>query len=131
MSQEDYLNIYTHNTLLTLLRTDTEEEGQQCSKVSNVIACSVMDMSCDSGIRCRLLADTNVEGYMNLLQSIKPAYDWYIGVYDRYDYEVYSFGNDNIPELRTKKWSASEAVYHYIGTVETVYNVRLMLARND
>ena len=131
VGQEDYMNIYTHNMLLTLLRTSTGEGGRMCSEVSDLVTCSVVGLSCSSGVSCRVLSDSLVYGYMNTMQSIKPAYDWYLGVYDTNDYEVLSFGNNDIPNLKTKKYSATESVYYYLGTSETVYNVRLMLAKTD
>jgi hypothetical protein len=128
VSQEDYMNIYTHNMIISLLRTDTGRGGE-CKYVSDVIICGSYGMFCDSGFQCKDVAEEKVNFYMNAMNEIKSIYDWYIGVYDKNDFKLMEFGDESLVKRKTKKWSASETIYKIIGMTEDTYTVMLILAK--
>jgi len=129
VSQDDYMNIYTHNILISLLRTDTDNKGN-CREISDIITCAAYGGLCDSGGTCKTLASETIPYYMDKILDKKP-YEWYIGVYNNDDYRLIGFGNSQLLEKKTKKWSASQAVYQTTGFKEVVYNVRIILARTS
>lgn len=131
ISQEDYMNIYVHNMILSLLRTDTGELGKECKFVSDAIACATYRGQCDSGTQCKTLVDDRIDFYMEQLNQIKTTYNWYIGVFDRNELTLLEFGDPRLLDKKTKKWSASEIIYEAMGLQESTYIVRLILARKD
>ena len=71
---------------------------------------------------------------MALFNSIKSAYDWYVGVYDSSGNEVLSYHEPDasgLPQKKIKKWTVTERIKSYYGTSESTYDVRLTLARKD
>ena len=130
ITQEDYMNMYAHNMLLTLLRTDTGEGGD-CKYVSDVATCAVYGMSCDSGTRCYNIAEDNIEYYMEQLSRIKATYNWFIAIYNSEGIELLSFGDQELINKKTKKWTASEIVYKRLGSTDQSFSIRLILARKD
>jgi len=132
VGQEDYMNMYTHNLILSLLRADTGEKGE-CKYVSNTITCAAYGGVCDppSSFDCDDFANQMVNEYMNIMSEMKPTYEWYIGVYDDRDFEIMSFGNPTLPNMKTKKWSASEVIYQSTGLSQNIYTINLILAKKS
>ncbi len=130
IDQEDYMNIYTHNTLISILRTDTGEGGN-CKQVSDAIVCGAFGMLCDSGTPCREVAENRVSHYMGALGYVKATYDWNIAVYDENEINVFSMGNDELPDRKTKKWSASQNIYKKIGYNDHNFVMRIILAKPE
>ena len=128
VEQSDYMNIYTHNLLLTLLRSDTGENSRECKYVSDAIACAVTSATCfcEEG-----LASRTINSYMESMETLKPTYDWHISVTDSNDNEKLSYGNSNLPRTRTKKWSATESIIEIVGVRESIYTVTLILAQKS
>jgi hypothetical protein len=130
VSQEDYMNIYAHNMLISLMRTNTGEGGE-CTLVSDTLSCASFGMICDSGRDCSIVAGDKVNEFMNYMNDIKTTYDWHIGVYDKNDFLLLELGDSQLVGKKTKKWTASETVYDVIGVTHNTFNVRLILARAD
>ena len=129
VQQEDYMNIYTHNTLLSMLRTDTGDGGD-CKLVSDALTCGAYGLLCDSGTPCRTFAEDRVDYYMDALSYVKATYDWYLAVYDNNDITLLELGNTDLVSEKTKKWSASQTVYKRFGSSDQTFIVRLILARS-
>jgi hypothetical protein len=128
VAQEDYMNIYAHNTLLSLLRTDTGE-GSDCKYVSDVVTCAAYGMDCESGADCGTLSTSKIDSYMVALNTIKSTYSWYIGVYDKDDTTLLGYGDEALLTEKTKKWSASETVYKRLGRSDQNFIIRIILAK--
>lgn len=72
ISLQDYENLYVHNTLLTILRTDTGYTDADCKLVSDVIACSFMKPGwrCGgTGPTCYDLANKKISEYLGKLKK--------------------------------------------------------------
>jgi hypothetical protein len=130
VSQEDYMNIYAHNMLISVMRTDTGK-GADCALVSDTLSCASYGMICDSGEDCSTVARSKISEFMTYMNEAKTTYDWYIGVYDKNDFLLLELGNTELVAKKTKKWSASETVYDVVGTTQNTFNVRLILAKAD
>ena len=111
-----------------MLRADTGEEGN-CRQVSDTIVCGSYGLLCDSGTPCRDVAEERISYYMDALGYVKSTYEWYIGVSDENDMVLLEMGNADLPDRRTKKWSASQTVYRKIGYNDHTFVVRVILAK--
>ncbi|MBU0953762.1 MAG: hypothetical protein KKA90_05105 [Nanoarchaeota archaeon] len=73
----EYLNLYAHNSLLSVLREDTGYTDSNCKLVSDVISCSFFTPTwqCDgSGPTCRSLAEEKITEAMDQFEIIKKSY---------------------------------------------------------
>lgn len=102
-SQEEYLNLYTKNALISILRTDTGyiEYPDNCKRILDVLFCSEFTPSfrC-GGTECRSLAPILVETHMEKI--LKPQLDYLLKYGD--DKEIGSPGT----EAKETKWIANE-----------------------
>ncbi len=77
VSQEEYMNLYAHNMLLSVLRTDTGYLDSSCQTVADTISCAFLEPSrvCEgSGMTCRDLAGSLLEGHASRLEETRKNY---------------------------------------------------------
>ncbi len=77
VSQEDYMDLYVNNLLLSVMRTDTGHDDINCKSVSDIVACSFVmpDWICgDSGMRCRDIANQSLSEYIEAFELISENY---------------------------------------------------------
>ena len=102
-SQEDYLNLYTSNALISILRTDTGYTNfpENCRRIIDVLFCSEFTPSfrC-GGSECRSLANVLVDTHMNKI--LKPQLDYLLKYGDSK-----TIGNPGI-EMKETRWLANE-----------------------
>jgi hypothetical protein len=102
-SQEDYLNLYTGNALISILRTDTgyTNHPESCGRIIDVLFCSEYTPSfrC-GGTECKSLAGVLVDTHMDKI--LKPQLDYLL----KYGQEK-TIGNQAL-ELEETRWLAHE-----------------------
>ncbi len=77
VSQKEYMNMYSHNMLLSILRTDTGYLDSKCQTMSDTLACAFLEPSwvCEgSGMRCKDLAEGLLASYTGKLEATKKNY---------------------------------------------------------
>jgi hypothetical protein len=84
VSQSDYLNLYTHNLLLSVMRADTGHiTDPNCKLVSDAITCAFFSptMVCRGGsITCAELANQTVADYIERFSLVKKSYRYLLTV---------------------------------------------------
>ncbi len=102
-SQEDYLNLYTSNALISILRTDTGYTNfpENCRRIVDVLFCSEFTPSfrC-GGTECNTLAGILVETHVSKI--LKPQLDYLL----KYG-EDKTVGNPGL-EMERVRWIANE-----------------------
>ena len=76
-SQTEYTNLYVHNLLLTVMRTDTGYTDSRCRLVSDTLGCAFFesDWKCGgSGPRCLDLANETVRQDVESFEMIQKSY---------------------------------------------------------
>lgn len=77
VSPEEYMNVYVHNLLLSIMRTDTGYTDASCKLVSDLLACAAITPAhlCDGwGLNCLDLANQTVTEYMDRFEAIRKNY---------------------------------------------------------
>lgn len=77
IKQTDYMNIYVHNLLLSISRTDTGYTDADCKSVSDLLACSYSypNHRCEgSGPECFELANKTIYTLMKQFEKIRKNY---------------------------------------------------------
>ena len=77
VSQEDYMNLYVNNLLLSVMKTDTGYSDSNCKLISDTVACAFIlsDWPCgDSGITCLEFANRSLSDYMGTFELISRNY---------------------------------------------------------
>jgi hypothetical protein len=75
VTQEEYLNMYVHNSLLAVLRSDTGQTGS-CKVTSDLLMCAFTENQVcpGSAYTCLELAETIVPAYFNEFDLIRENY---------------------------------------------------------
>lgn len=119
ISQSEYLNLYSHNLLLSILRTDTGYEDVNCKLVADVIACRFFTPSrtCGEGPTCGKLANDTINRYMNSFELISQNFRYLIivkkapelGVAIPSEPPIY-IGDEDLETERITKFTANERI---------------------
>ncbi len=138
VSQEDYLNLYAHNLLLSVMRTDTGSSDADCKLISDAMFCAftLSDKPCGStGKTCYQLANESVDEYIQAFSGISENY--------RYLFEItpvfcsrgeegcrhMEFGDSSVIDAG-RKWVANSAIQKSMAGKPYSIKVRLYMARN-
>ena len=76
-SQPEYVNLYAHNLLLSVMRTDTGYTDSRCKLVSDTLSCAFFesDWRCGgSGPACLSLINETVQKYVGEFELIQKSY---------------------------------------------------------
>jgi hypothetical protein len=122
----EYENLYVHNLILTVLRTDTGYRSP-CTTISETMSSVALTpgRNCGGKINTEILDESVPLLIENILgDKYLTKYDYYIKV-EPENYEVAggiskSYGNQAL-ETRQKKWVANEKILQYQS------NLRIML----
>ena len=77
VSQEEYMNIYVHNLLLAIMRTDTGYTDAECKLISDLLACAALTpthLCGGTGPDCLSLANQTITEYMNRFGTVRKNY---------------------------------------------------------
>ena len=117
--QTDYMNLYTSNLLISVLRKDTGYSGKDCETVSDLVLCKFgisRDPYCEE-YSCAYLAENILNETMEQFGSVKKGYDYFLTAKqegkrraldpDGKPIEL-KIGNEELENLRKDKFVAAE-----------------------
>jgi hypothetical protein len=121
VSQKDYLNLYTHNLLLSIMRTDTGYTDNNCKLVSDLVSCTFFftDWVCgDSRRTCSDIANETITGYMEEFELIKKNFRYLFSVETEGfvarnaagEPLVFEVGDKSLKTSKIEKFTANERV---------------------
>lgn len=143
VSQEDYMDLYVNNLLLSIMRTSTGEKDVNCKTVSDLVACSFVmpDWICgDSRQRCLEMSRERISEYIEGFEMISKNY--------RYAFQVTSqgfvamdpsegkpmeliFGDEELIGSKEKKRTANYAIQKKLGGSNYNLKVTLIISQKE
>jgi hypothetical protein len=74
--QSEYLDLYGHNLLLSIINTDTGYTDEKCKFVENALRCRFFNPSyfCEPDVNCSEVAEESITNYMNTFNSISENF---------------------------------------------------------
>ena len=140
VSQNDYMNLYAHNLLLSLMRSDTGYTDPNCKLVSDALACAFFspDYLCGKGseaVSCLSLANRTATDYIERFSMIKKSYRYLLIVEpqgftvlgpDGLPFKI-SIGDAGVALGRQTKYSANEQMRKATATGVFNLNARLII----
>jgi len=140
VSPKEYMNMYTHNLLLSTLRTDTGSHDPECKYVSDLISCAFFRTStykCSGlDITCRELAESRIDYYMSKYAGLQQSFRYLFTVTPRGflarteegDPLTLEFGDSSLKGEKVQKWSANELIQRVSGVTEYYLKVNLLIS---
>ena len=137
VNQEDYLNLYAHNLMLSVMKTDTGYTDSDCKLTSDTIFCAftLTDKPCgDSGLTCYELANKSLAEYIDAFSNISKNYRYLFEVTPVFcsrgeeGCRVMEFGDSDVLKVN-KKWVANSAIQKSMAGKPYNIKVRLYMAR--
>jgi len=136
ISQAEYMNIYTHNLLLSVMRTDTGYTDANCKLVSDAISCAffVKTQCGGTGPSCISLANETVTDYMSRFELIKKGFRYLLKVTpegftprsEPYEIEI---GDKGLDTEKTEKFVANERIQKTMDIGQLNLKVQLIIAK--
>lgn len=78
VGSQEYMNLYTHNTLLSVLRADTGFLSPNCRQISDTLACYFgaygAENMCGSGQTCEQIANNRITEYLGTFEAVRQNY---------------------------------------------------------
>ena len=143
VSSNEYMNMYTHNLLLSILRADTGSNDPECKYVSDLVSCSFFRPSgyqC-SGLEmtCQDLARSRIEYYMSRYAELQGSFNYLLTVTPKGfiartgegDALKIEFGDPTLRSAKVQKWSANELIQRISGMSEYYITVNLIISVKD
>jgi len=138
ISQSDWMNLYVHNMLLSLMRSDTGYTDPNCKLVSDALSCAFFSPGyiCDqNGPTCLGLANRTATEYVERFSLIKKSYRYLLTVepqgFNVLDNNGEPFkiiiGDAGIAVERQTKFTANEQMRKPTATGVYNLNARLMI----
>lgn len=80
--QSELDNLYVHNMLLSIMRTDTGYEEEYCRTVSDAVSCAFVEpyLKCGGQIDCKTVAERRIGDLINKYSESKQNRIFYIEV---------------------------------------------------
>ena len=139
VSQKDYFNLYTHNLLLSVMRTDTGFTDNNCKLVSDLISCTFFftDWICgNSGRTCYEIANETVSDYISNFELIKKNFR-YLFLVEPEGFTargpnplVFEVGDKGLKTEKIEKFTANERILRVTTTGQQYFlKVQLILAK--
>lgn len=136
ISQTEYMNLYTHNLLLSIMRIDTGYTDANCKLVSDTISCAFFapNWRCGGdGPSCLSMANATVNSYISQFELIKKGFRYLLKVKpegfvvrsptgEPFEIEIGDMGLDT---EKIEKFAASERIQKTTTTGQ--YNLRVQL----
>ncbi|MBI2675950.1 MAG: hypothetical protein HYX24_05800 [Candidatus Aenigmarchaeota archaeon] len=132
----EYINVYSHNLLISVLRADTGYLDSACKTVEDAITCVYTEpitYLCDSSIGCRKLAEDKIAEYMskNTFLGRKYRYLFNVGLEGKPSSpgSILNFGDSRLEREKIEKTSADVTIQKITRSGKALtFNVKLMLA---
>ena len=141
VSQSEYINIYAHNLLSSILRTDTGLTEPSCKTVADLLACSFLTPSfvCENGKSCNVLAEEKINGYMTEFSLIKESFSYlltvepegFVALPNGGDPYTIMIGDETLEDSKTEKVTANERIQRILGGNPYILNIHLIMAVKD
>lgn len=137
VKQTDYINLYAHNLLLSVMRSDTGYTDQECKLVSDVLACAFFDPTriCGSGgPTCLELANRTANDLINKFSMVKKSYS-YLLVVEPIGYNAMIngeplkiiIGDQSVATSKSTKYTANEEMKKTLSSGIYTLNARLTI----
>jgi hypothetical protein len=138
ISQTDYMNLYVHSLLLTLMRSDTGYTDPNCKLFSDVLSCAFFSpeyVCSQNGPSCLELANRTATGYIERFSTIKKSYR-YLLVVEPQGFNVLgpdgepfkiNIGDLGVAAGRQTKYTANEQMRKATSTGVYNLNARLII----
>lgn len=135
VSQSEYLNLYTHSLLSTLMKKDTGFTEPSCRTVSDILVCSFLSPTYLCGNQdCFTLAEETVNNDILQYTLLKEQFRYLLTV----EPEGFAAGTHRVeigePSLkseRTDKFTANERIQKVAGGNQFLFNIQLVIARKE
>jgi hypothetical protein len=140
VSPKEYMNMYTHNLLLSILRADTGSHDPECKYVSDLVSCSFFqtpNYQC-SGLdtSCRNLADSTIDFYMSKYADLQQNFRYLLTITpkgflartEEGEAMTIEFGDPDLKNEKVQKWSANELIQKVSGMTEYYLTVNLLIS---
>jgi hypothetical protein len=141
VSQEDYMNLYANNLLLSVMKTDTGYSDSNCKFISDTVACAFIlsDWPCgDSGMTCLEFANKSLSDYMDAFELISSNYRYLFVVTSEFctleeeGCRVLRFGDPELESYRGGRVKvANYAIQKSMAASQYNLKVTLRLARSN
>lgn len=134
----DYMNLYAHNLLLSILRSDTGYLDEGCKLVSDVIACSfsLKPWKCGNVIPCETLARQKITKYLQEYGNLKKNYRYLFIVEPDKRIITYGMkkmtlkiGDESLENEKIEKIVANEKIQKIEHGSQKLLNVKIILAK--
>jgi len=141
VSQSEYMNIYAHNLLSSIMKTDTGFTSPTCKTVSDLLGCSFLSPTyvCDGDQDCFTLANQKVNNYISRFALIKEGFRYLLTVEPEgfvslpqggqpYTVEI---GDSSLKEEKTEKITANQKIQKILGGNPYILNIRFTIAKKQ
>jgi hypothetical protein len=142
VSQEDYMDLYVNNLMISLMKTDTGYSDSNCKQLSDTVACAFVlpDWRCGtSGMSCLELANSSISEYMDAFELISKNYR-YLFTVETHDFIArtgseqgeglsLSFGDASLRNYAGKKRTSNLAIQKTLAGSQYNLKLRLFIAR--
>lgn len=140
VSPKQYMNMYTSNLLLSILRADTGLNDPECKYVSDLISCAYFQPSnyrCSgSTITCREFAQSQIDFYMSKYAETQQSFRYLLTVSPKgfiaRDPEGQAFklefGDLTLKGDDVQVWAANQLIQKVSGATEHYLTVNLLIS---
>lgn len=138
VSQSEYINLYTHNLLSSMLRTDTGITNPSCKTVSDLLACSFLSPTyiCEAGRTCFSMAETVIDRIVSDFASDKQGFRYllivepegFVALPQGIPYTV-EIGDLTLKDARIEKITSNERIQRVLGGNPYLMDIRLTISR--
>ncbi len=139
ISQDEYMHMYAHNLLLSILRTDTGYTDIQCKLVSDVTRCGFFqtEYRCGkSGPNCLTIANESINEYISRFRDIRKNFRYlftvepvgFVARSSTGEPLKISIGDSTLKTAKISKWAASEEIRKITATGEYRLRAQLIIA---
>jgi len=132
IQKEEYMNTYTNNLLLSLLRTDTGYQDASCKQISDLIGCSFSNPNwhCgEAGSGCKEIGENLVDHYINKFDDVKNKYNYLLVARVEGRTDTFVVGNESVLENRGDRLTANEVLLKDIRGRQYYIKITLILEK--
>lgn len=139
VSSSEYLNLYTHSLLSSLLKIDVEQGDLSCKTVSDLVACSFLTPSHVCGKKdCMALANETVNQYISAMSAQREGFRYvliiepegFVALPSGSPYTL-QIGDAALLEEKVEKITAHERLQKVVGGTPYLLNVQLVVAKKS
>ena len=143
VNREEYINLYTHTLLRSILRADTGYMDSNCRAISDLITCAYFSPTyiCEgSGMECRDLAQSQLSTYMSKYELISQNFNYLLQASpsDFLSDTDISMGDTSLDSSRPNSicrkqscWTAQSTISKTTPTTYYTIKVKLTISKNS